>query len=95
MMYKLTKNKNMKLLSWNCHGSLPDEYTSLQKAIKEKRNVCFDKIEKKCCIYDRELLLPTLKIAGPCIIEEYGSTTLVPPSWIVEKDEIGNLLLYK
>ena len=76
-------------------SNLKDEYTSLQKAIKEKRNVCFDKIEKKCCIYDRELLLPTLKIAGPCIIEEYGSTTLVPPSWIVEKDEIGNLLLYK
>ena len=43
MMYKLTKNKNMKLLSWNCHGSLPDEYTSLQdcpfvKCMKHIRN---------------------------------------------------------
>jgi len=35
--------KNMKLLSWNCHGSLPDEYTSLQdcsfvKCMKHIRN---------------------------------------------------------
>jgi len=33
----------MKLLSWNCHGSLPDEYTSLQdctfvKCMKHIRN---------------------------------------------------------
>ena len=33
MMYKLTKNKNIKLLSWNCHGSLPSEYTSLHDCL--------------------------------------------------------------
>ena len=34
-------------------------------------------------------------IAGPAIIEEYGSTTVVPPSWSLEVDRYRNLILSK
>ena len=39
-------------------------------------------------IFDREALEPGFKAAGPAIIEEYGSTTLVRPG---DRFEIGAL----
>jgi len=76
-------------------ANMKDQGSSLQKAIKEKRDVYFDKIEKKCCVYDRDLLRTDMQVKGPCIVEEYGSTTIVPPSWKFKKDKLGNLLLLK
>jgi N-methylhydantoinase A/oxoprolinase/acetone carboxylase beta subunit/N-methylhydantoinase B/oxoprolinase/acetone carboxylase alpha subunit len=42
-------------------------------------------------IYDRGLLGRGDKIHGPSIIEEFGSTTVVPPGAACEVDEWGNL----
>jgi N-methylhydantoinase A len=37
----------------------------------------------------------TLKMphAGPCIIEEYDATCLVPPGWAAQLDEYGNIIM--
>jgi len=49
----------------------------------------------ECDIYDRPTLAKDQVISGPTIIEEYGSTTVVPPNWCVHTDKYGNLILEK
>ena len=44
-------------------------------------------------VYERDALTPAAAITGPAIIDEFGSTTIVPPDWIARLDESGNLLL--
>ena len=44
-------------------------------------------------IYDRARLKPGDRIAGPAVVEEFGSTTVVPPSLAATVDAYGNLLL--
>jgi len=34
-------------------------------------------------------------ISGPAIIEEYGSTIVVPVNWSATRDEYGNLIMKK
>jgi len=31
--------------------------------------------------------------AGPCIVEEYDATCLVPPGWTAKLDEYGNIVM--
>jgi N-methylhydantoinase A len=44
-------------------------------------------------IYDRASLVAGVDIAGPCVVEEYGSTTVVPSNWFAQVDTAGNLIL--
>lgn len=44
-----------------------------------------------CAIYDRERIGVGQSVAGPAVIEEFGSTTVVPADWSVVVDEWGNL----
>ncbi len=44
-------------------------------------------------IYDRERLAPGAAFAGPAVVEQMDSNTLVPPGWACRVDEYGNLLL--
>jgi N-methylhydantoinase A len=46
-----------------------------------------------CSIYRREDLSPGAWLAGPAIVEEYGSTTVVLPGQRVAVDGYGNMLL--
>ena len=39
-------------------------------------------------IYHRDALAPGFKAAGPAVIEEYGSTTIV---WLGDRFEVGEL----
>lgn len=48
-----------------------------------------------CDIYDRTELALDQVVAGPTVIEEYGSTVVVPPNWTVRTDKYGNLILEK
>ena len=32
-------------------------------------------------------------LAGPCIVEEYDATCLVPPGWTARLDEYGNIVM--
>lgn len=44
-------------------------------------------------IYDRDVLAVDQRVEGAAIIEEWTSTTLVPPGWTARTDRIGNLVL--
>ena len=46
-----------------------------------------------CRILRREELLEGMAAQGPIVVEEFGSTTLVPPGWQMRIDEFGNLRL--
>ena len=48
-----------------------------------------------CVIWRREDLSVGTVVAGPAIIEEYGSTIVVPASWRTRTDKYGNLILEK
>jgi len=43
--------------------------------------------------YDRAALLANNCIAGPAVIEEYASTTVVHPGDVVAVDAFGNLVI--
>jgi N-methylhydantoinase A len=43
--------------------------------------------------YDRALLKPGMRFAGPAIVEQYDSTTIVPPNTEVHVDHVGNLMI--
>ena len=46
-----------------------------------------------CAIYDREQLGIGATFSGPGIVEEWTSTTVVPPGWQLTVDRFGNLIL--
>ena len=48
-----------------------------------------------CPLYNRPELAVGQIVEGPVIIEEYGSTVVVPKSWSVSADAYGNLILNK
>ena len=62
-------------------------------AIKAKREVFMGKGFRKASIYERNLLKPGNKMAGPCIIEQLDSTTVVLPEYEVTVDAYGNLII--
>jgi N-methylhydantoinase A len=43
-------------------------------------------------VYRREQL-PERSLSGPVLVLDYGATTLVPPRWAVQVDNMGNLVL--
>ncbi len=47
----------------------------------------------ECPIYERSELSPGQRITGPAVIEEYGSTVVVPDTWSLRSDAYGNLIL--
>ena len=63
-----------------------------QKSVRKVTLMDGDKVD--CPIYDRPLLAAGERIVGPAIIEEWTSTTLVPPNQTLEVDPYGNLILY-
>ena len=46
-------------------------------------------------IYDRDSLAVDQPVAGPAIVEEWTSTTLVPPGWTARTEPLGNLVLMR
>ncbi|MFN8457199.1 MAG: hydantoinase/oxoprolinase family protein [Anaerolineae bacterium] len=46
-----------------------------------------------CPIYDREKLVAGASLTGPAIVEEWTSTTVVPPGWRLTVEKFGNLIL--
>jgi N-methylhydantoinase A len=48
-----------------------------------------------CPLYHRTELGTGQRIEGPAIVEEYGSTVVVPASWTLKPDAYGNLILEK
>jgi len=47
----------------------------------------------RTAVYTRNSLRPGYQVEGPAIIEEYDSTTVVPPEWVLRVDEFSNLII--
>ena len=48
-----------------------------------------------CPIFNRVALPAQSALTGPAIVEEYGSTVIVPQSWSLRADDYGNLIMEK
>jgi len=66
-----------------------------QAAEKSRRPVYFAECQGSvsCPVYDRSLLAAGSVVAGPAIIEELDSTTVIHPGYRGQVDRFGNLLL--
>ena len=67
----------------------------VEAAIARRRPVWFSAAgpERECRIFDRYRLGVGHEFAGPAIVEEMDSTTVVDPGWKVLVDRFGNLVL--
>jgi N-methylhydantoinase A len=66
---------------------------SLDAAACGSRTVVFDGNELQVTLFDRDRLPCGQPVNGPALIEEGGSTTVVPPGWSAELDPVGCLIL--
>ena len=59
------------------------------------RETCFTTADGNQAIpvYDRDDLVRGQQVAGPAIVEEWTTTTAVPPGWTLAVDRVGNLVL--
>ena len=64
-----------------------------EPAVVGRRQVVFDGEEQTTDVVRRDLLQPDDRHEGPVVIEEEGSTTVVPPGYAVDVDNHGNLLI--
>jgi len=64
---------------------------SIDDALLERRPIWFDGAPHDCPVWERERLPERAVLRGPCIVEEFGATTVVPPGWHGVIDEHGNL----
>jgi N-methylhydantoinase A len=56
------------------------------------RDTVFDGKALLTPIFDRDKLPPGYSVQGPALVEETGSTTVIPPGWSVALDDIGCLV---
>ena len=66
---------------------------TMAAAVVRTRTTMFDGATHTVPVVDRERMPPGEPVKGPAIIEEAGSSTVVPPGWSVELDRIGCLVL--
>jgi len=67
----------------------------VKAALKEMREVHLDDMgaSTRCAVYDRELLRSGNVVAGPAIVEEVDSTTVILPDYKGKVDHYGNLTI--
>ena len=66
---------------------------SIEKAMAGSTDVIFGGTFHDVPIYQREFLPPEISFQGPALVEEDGSTTVVPPAWSAMLDHVGCLVL--
>jgi N-methylhydantoinase A len=64
-----------------------------QDPLLGRRRVVFSSTEHETEVLRRDHLLPGARLEGPVVIEEESSTTVVPPGYAVDVDDLGNLLV--
>jgi N-methylhydantoinase A/oxoprolinase/acetone carboxylase beta subunit len=78
-------------------AALPDPFVSPAPAPgasrKGSRPVWFGAAAIETAIHDRTRIAPGDRIAGPAIVEQADSTTLIPPGWQAEAVRHGALIL--
>ena len=68
--------------------------TADAESYRDEREVYFaDRGFVPTAIHDRSAISPGESVAGPAIIEEDGSTTIVPPETTIEMSEHGSLVI--
>jgi N-methylhydantoinase A len=70
--------------------SVPGTHT---KALKGSRSVYWGNAYENTPVYNRYAIAPGKKIKGPCIIEEFESTTVVGKNSTVMIDEFKNIII--
>ena len=66
---------------------------SIEGAVAGRTAVIFGGVSHDVPIYQRDLLPPEISFQGPALVEEDGSSTVVPPDWSVTLDHVGCLVL--
>jgi N-methylhydantoinase A len=64
-----------------------------RQAIASTRPVYFESERVETRVYDRDLLRPGDTFAGPAIVSEYSSATILPPGDVLRVDELRNLVI--
>lgn len=64
-----------------------------RQAIAGRRQVYFEGETVETQVYERERLLAGDTFAGPAIVSEYSSATLLPPGAVLRVDELRNLVI--
>lgn len=62
-------------------------------ALMGSRPVYFDGAFQETRLYNRDLLRPGDVFAGPAIVSEYSSATILPPGDVLRVDALGNLVI--
>jgi len=62
-------------------------------AFKSYREIFFEGQFRNFSIYEREKLFPGNELVGPAIIEEYASSTVIPPGSFVNIDKYENIII--
>lgn len=74
--------------------SAPKNPRPVANARKGARRVFFDpKAPVEAVVYERDGLDIGVRIEGPCIVEQFDATTIVPAGWSAQVDEYRNLVL--
>jgi N-methylhydantoinase A len=63
------------------------------QAVLKMHDIHFSGEWRQSKVYQRELLTPGDTFAGPALITEYSSTTVLPPDWRARVDEYANLII--
>ena len=78
----------------NKSNSLKSE-KDLNVVQNSSRNITFNNKKFNTEILNRSNIQSNKKINGPLIVEEETATTVIPPHYVLEKDEFGNLIIIK
>lgn len=71
----------------------PEGKDTSKQALKGNRSVFFERKPLDCPIYDRDRLAPGSVFRGPAIVEEYASSTIVPPGSLAKIDRFRNIII--
>ena len=65
----------------------------IRDLLAAKTDKIFAGKKERAAVYDRDELSVGARLRTPCIVTEYSSTTLIPPSANAEVDGYGNLII--
>ena len=62
--------------------------------MKGHREISFDgRTLIDSTVYERDGLDIGTQVSGPCVVEQFDATTVVPPGWTARVDKHRNLIL--
>ncbi len=85
----------MSAIAMREYRDLPSAATSEAASPVQRRNVYFESADRpvECAIYQRDALAPGTLLHGPCIVQEYASTTVLFSGGQAEVASTGELIV--